>query len=291
MSFADDADPKDDPKDEGDDPRDTDITPEPEPEPEEKEETEEESEEEAEEEDSEEKAEPEGEKPEEKAAPEVDVSKIPLDELMKREDLKRFVQSVSDKAVAAAEKRTNEQRAKERDDARRRREEEELDELYEADDFEAAGKLQKERRVKAKQDAAESTKWIGEFSRSGELYYREVYADLGEETLDRVYAEMEGKPVFDLGSRLAEERLSKTMDAKISERVSAEVDAKLTAAGVAERSEKVEKKETASEKVSGSRKSKSVRTERTDGDWQDAYNDGDAAWEELPEEVKRKISR
>ena len=291
MALTDKVDPTDDPKVVPADPRDTELDPKGDEETKPEEEAEDvESEGESEEEGSEEEADDE-EESEKKAEPEVDISKIPLDELLKRDDFKRFVQSTSDKAVAAAERRANEQRAKEREEIRRRREEEELDELFEAEDFEAVGKRAKEQRDKAKQDAAEYQRWGGEFSRAGELHYREVYADLGEETLDRVFGEMAGKPVFDLGSRLAEERLTRTMGDKISERVSAEIEARLAEAGVKARSTKVEKKETASEEVSGSKKSKPVRAEKTASDWVDSYNDGEVAFEELPADVKKKLSK
>ena len=77
----------------------------------------------------------------------------------------------------------------------------------------------------------------------------------------------------------------------ISKKVSEELEAHGIESKAKKRSKKAKDGKTASESISGSRKAKAGRTEKEDGDWLDEYNNGETAFEELPENVQKILSR
>ena len=220
---------------------------------------------------------------------EIDISTIPLEKFLEREDAKRAMQSAHDKGAEAEKKRQADARKREQERLEALREEQELDELLETEDKEELFNRIKERRERSKAESEEGQKWVKGFAVAGAEYYRTQFADLGEETLDRIFAEMEDRPILELGPRLAEERLTLKMEKLMKERNSDEEEAEEAEEGRKKRDKKVQKKEAPVENISKSKRSKSVRTEKTESQWRELYADGEAALEELPEDLQKKL--
>ena len=241
---------------------------------------------------------------EEKATEEKEESKadtpkeeVPLDEILARKDVQRAIQSVSDKAVAKADKRAKDAvRQKRREEEERQRQQDEddlLDEARSSGDFGAYGEKQATLRAKEKQTDEH-------FADFNEAYVGELlneYEDLGNDAINSALAKgrESGRGVAGFQSALAEERTRRAVDSTKSEAlkdrnqlIADEVAAQLAAAGVEKRSQKAEEGETASEKVSGKAKSKAARSEMTDADWENQWNEGELTFPELPEHLQKK---
>jgi len=240
---------------------------------------------------------------EEKATEEKEESKadtpkeVPLDEILARKDVQRAIQSVSDKAVDKADKRAKDTvRQKRREEEERQRQQDEddlLDEARSSGDFGAYGEKQATLRAKEKQTDEH-------FADFNEAYVGELlneYEDLGNDAINSALAKgrESGRGVAGFQSALAEERTRRAVDSTKSEAlkdrnqlIADEVAAQLAAAGVEKRSQKAEEGETASEKVSGKAKSKAARSEMTDTDWENQWNEGEITFGELPEHLQKK---
>ena len=220
---------------------------------------------------------------------EIDISTIPLEKILEREDAKRALQSAHDKGAEAEKKRQADARKREQERLDALREEQELDELLETENKDELFNRIKERREAERAESEEGQKWVKGFAVAGAEYYRTQFADLGEETLDRIFAEMEDKPILELGPRLAEERLTLKMEKLMKERNSEEDEADEAEEGRKRRDKKAQKKTGPVENISKSKRSKSVRTERTEAQLREAYADGEVAFEELPEDLQKKL--
>ncbi|KKM19565.1 hypothetical protein LCGC14_1654380 [marine sediment metagenome] len=240
---------------------------------------------------------------EEKATEEKEESKadtpkeVSLDEILAREDVQRAIQSVSDKAVDKADKRAKDAvRQKRREEEERQRQQDEddlLDEARSSGDFGAYGEKQATLRAKEKQTDEH-------FADFNEAYVGELlneYEDLGNDAINSALAKgrESGRGVAGFQSALAEERTRRAVDSTKSEAlkdrnqlIADEVAAQLAAAGVEKRSQKAEEGETASEKVSGKAKGKAARSEMTDTDWENQWNEGEITFGELPEHLQKK---
>ncbi len=193
--------------------------------------------------------------PEEKTK--SDVSEVSLKELLKRDDIKKAIQSHGDTMAASERKRiTGEQRQRDVE-ARERSEADEERRLRESEDYDALG-----RRSAAKQDAEErlmeSLRAAGEVigTATTERYSRE----LGEETVARIQGEVRdrGGNLVDLADELALERQRRAVDTatkdvadKVKEDVGKDIEALRAELGVKTRSEAATEGKTAVEEVSG----------------------------------------
>ena len=237
---------------------------------------------------------PEGEKPDPEAKPEEEREPAkpsgddkPLNELLEREDIKRWGQSIGDRAVARAESRFKALAEKREQDAMAAEDKAERKKLVEAEDFDEIG-----RRDVAKSEAEE--RLLESLELAGGAISRattERYAkELGEETVDRIVRETgdRGGSVVDLNTALAEESTKKAVKKatgtaleEAEKRFGDKLEARLADAGVAKRSKDAETTGPV-EKVSGAKPDvRDSDEETTFEDAQDAYGRGDMSWEKF----------
>ncbi len=235
--------------------------------------------------------------PEKKEEPTVDVSTIPLDKLLEREDLQRAIQSVSDKAVAKADRKRKQESRERREDERLKAEDEEYDELVADDDFEGIGKREAGKREKRKnlENAADelADAWVGELQ-------KQYAPSLGEDAVEEVFQEVRqaGTGVTGYASALAKRQRDRELSAlkeesakSMADQIDAAVEAKLASKNLETRDKNTEEGKSASEEVSAKAKSKTSQTPTTDAEWEESYGEGETAFEELPEHIQDKYER
>ena len=223
--------------------------------------------------------------PEEKTK--LDISEVSLDELLKRDDVKKALQSHGD-SMAAKERKTIVGEQRQRDvEARERLEADEERKLRESEDYDALG-----RRSAAKQEAEErlmeSLRAAGEVigTATVERYSRE----LGEETVARIQGEVRdrGGNLVDLADELALERQHRAVDTAtkdVADRVKADVGKDIEALraelGVKTRSEAAAEGETAVEEVSGGKSKPQTEEEKSYIKASEEFGRGDMTREEF----------
>ena len=238
---------------------------------------------------------------EEEKAKEKDVSEISLDELLERDDLKRYVQSVSDRATAKAERKlTEEQKQRERI-AREEAEREEMRKLREEEDYETIGKRMSD-KAEVEERTLESLRQAGGIisSVAMERYGRE----LGEETVERIQRENveRGGDIVTLMQSLGDEKArrqvesaTKSIGKSLEEKFTADMDALRTELGVKSRSEAAAKGEAPVKGVSAGSSSAQTGEEETWASMTDKYNAGEVTeeeykpWREAHEKERRKM--
>ena len=198
-----------------------------------------------------------------------DVPEVSFEELLKRDDIKKAIQSHGD-SMAAKERKTFKDEQRQRDvEARERSEADEERRLRESEDYDALG-----RRSAAKQEAEErlmeSLRAAGDVigTATTERYSRE----LGEETVARIQGEVRdrGGNLVDLADELALERQHRAVDTatkdvadKVKEDVGKDIEALRAELGVKTRSEATAEGETAVEEVSGGKAKPQTEEEKT----------------------------
>lgn len=222
----------------------------------------------------------------EEKASEKDASEISIDELLERDDLKRYVQSQKDTAVAKAERKaSDDQRQRERL-AHEKAEREDMRKLREEEDYETIGKRTAD-KAEVEERTLESLRQAGGIisSVAMERYGR----DLGEEAVARIQKENEdrGGDIVSLMTALGEEKThrevdkaTKTIGDKLEEKFSTDMDALRAELGVKTRSEATDKGETAVKDVSGGTSSAQTGEEETWETATDKFNAGEITEEE-----------
>ena len=221
----------------------------------------------------------------EPATPSID--DIPLDSLLEREDVKRWAQSVGDRATAKAEGKLRAEARQRETDAKQAAEVARRKQLRESEDYDELGRIQA-----AKDDEQErlmeSLHLAGEAITSvqTERYTRE----LGEETVAKIAREVDanGGNFLDLQQAFADEvtqrAVKKATGSAIEEaekRFSDKLEAALTDAGVKKRSAEV--KETGPvDKISGAPADTGASgDEDTYETMSTKYGKGEASWAEF----------
>ena len=217
----------------------------------------------------------------------TDVGKVLDDDLYADDRVKRLVQSERDKATDLERKKARNDARKAREEAQRKREAEEDDALLESEDYEGFGKRELARR-KAEKEETESTKRY-----DLELFdnLQAQYADLGEDILTEIITDLESKgrlSILNLVDAFGKAR-SKKMIAEALREAGATKKEDDEADETEARAKKRSGKKKASPDVSGNRKSKPVKKATTDDELIDQYNDGDLAFDELPEQVQKRV--
>ncbi|KKL14390.1 hypothetical protein LCGC14_2516150 [marine sediment metagenome] len=211
--------------------------------------------------------------------------------------MQRAIQSVSDKAVAKADRKRKQESRDRREDERLKAEDEEYDELVADDDFEGIGKREAGKREKRKnlENAADelADAWVGELQ-------KQYAPSLGEDAVEEVFQEVRqaGTGVTGYASALAKRQRDKELSAlkeesakSISDQIKEGIEAQLASKNLETRDKNTEEGKSASEEVSAKAKSKSSQTPTTDKEWETQYGDGDVAFEELPEHIQDKYER
>ena len=221
----------------------------------------------------------------EPATPSID--DIPLDSLLEREDVKRWAQSVGDRATAKAEAKLRAEAKQREADAKQAAEVSRRKQLRESEDYDELGRIQA-----AKDDEQErlmeSLHLAGEAITSvqTERYTRE----LGEETVARIAREVDanGGNFLDLQQAFADEvtqravkKATGTAIEEAEKRFSDKLEAALTDAGVKKRSAEV--KETGPvDKISGAPADTGASGEaETYETMSTKYGLGEASWAEF----------
>jgi len=217
----------------------------------------------------------------------VDPSSIPLEELLKREDVRKVIQSEKDKEIAKGRRTVEDKRRKEataeqarEKDARKRR-------LIEERDSEGLLDLE----AKELSDTDELERAVKTVSSTIEAVVKEHpdFAGLGHDRIEEVYDDIRrgGGNVLDFTLRLAEERrkadvakATREATATIPDLVAREVEARLVEAGVVKRTDATNKGDAPVEKVSGGGVPKLIQGDKTWEEATDEYNSGDMPWEE-----------
>jgi hypothetical protein len=243
------------------------------------EESEEESDDDAEEESDEDEE-------EEDPEPEVDLANVPVDELLKKnEKLRRTVQSARDKGAAAERKKIRDELKTQREERERQRGEEELDKILEDDDAEGLLDYIKKNRETQKAD----TEALRKHTAAAQKLLREnpEFAVLGEDTISEL--ESDSTDIVDLFAKLSKARREHEI-AELRKGLKDEDEEEAEATKTEKRAKKRSAKKGGSKKVSESRRSKPVKTPRSDAEYEDAYNTGDIAFTELPEHLRKKYA-
>ena len=224
------------------------------------------------------------EKPEVKA---IDPSSIPLEELLKREDVRKAIQSEKDREIAKERRTVEEKRRKEAQAEDLRAAESRKRRLIEERDAEGLLNLE-ETELRETDELGKAVKTV---SATIETVVKDHpdFASLGHDRIEEIYDDIRrgGGNVVDFTLRLAEERrradvakATKEATASIPDMVAKEVEAKLIEAGVIKRSAETEKGNVPVEKVSGAGSPKQVQGDLTWEQAADKYNDGEMTWED-----------
>ncbi len=217
----------------------------------------------------------------------IDVSKVSDDNLYEDERVKRLVQSERDKAIDSERKKAQTDTRKAREAAQRKRDQDEDDALLESEDYEGYGKRMSVKR-KAEQEEVEASKRY-DLALFEDLQVR--FADLGAEKIEEVIRDLESKgtlSIVNLVDAFSDARAEK-FAAKVSKKAKADEDDEDEADETEARAKKRSGKKKASADVSGSRKAKPVKKATTDDELIDQYNEGDLAFDELPENVQKRV--
>lgn len=217
----------------------------------------------------------------------LDASKISLEELLEREDIKRALQSVSDRARASERKMLEAEQKKREFEAKEQSEVEEERRLRETEDYETLGR-RTATKAEAEERLMESLRAAGDIIGTAtiERYIRE----LGEETVAKIQRDVRdrGGNLVDLQDELAMERQRRavstaTKDAaeKIKSEVKEDIEALRAELGVKERSEAATKGETAVGEVSGGKSKPQTEEEDTYEAMSIKYGHGDITREEF----------
>jgi len=210
-----------------------------------------------------------------------------LDSILEREDVKRWGQSISDRAASRAESKFSELQRKQEVDAAAAEATKHRQSLVEDENFDQIG-----REEVAKSEA--NSQFIESLATAGEAIGAATAArytqELGEEAVDRIVREHDasGGSIIDLNRAFAEEAtkkaVSKATESAVTE-AEARFDEKLEAfreeQGVARRSEEAEDTGPV-DKISGT--PPTAVTPETEKTWEtevDRYNAGDITWEEM----------
>ena len=212
---------------------------------------------------------------------------VSLDSILEREDVKRWGQSISDRAAARAETKFSELQQKQEANATAAEATKRRQIQVDNEEFDEIG-----REEVAKSEA--NTRFIESLATAGEAIGAATAArytqELGEETVDRIVREHDasGGSIIDLNKAFAEEAtkkaVSKATETAVTE-VEVRFDEKLEAfreeQGVARRSEEAENTGPI-DKISGT--PSTAITPETDKTWEtevDKYNAGEITWAEM----------
>ena len=233
-----------------------------------------------------------GEEPDSEATPEGEPAKpsvddIPLETFLEREDVKRYVQSVSDKATARSETRSVELAKKRETEARSSADLAERKKLVENEEFDELGRRDAA-KLEAEERLLESLEVAGGVI--SQVTAKRYAEELGEETVERIVKENNdrGGTIVDMTTALAEEATKRAVlnatgtavdDAE--KRFEEKLEARLAEAGLQKREEAT--KETGPvEKVSGAPASTPDSDEaETYESMSEKYGRGEASWDEL----------
>ena len=222
---------------------------------------------------------------EEPATPSID--DIPLETLLEREDVKRTLQSVGDRAESKAEARFKQLAEDQRTSAQAeaelaRRQKQIADEDYDAIGREEADKTAAQERLRESLELAG-----GVISQVAATRYTET---LGEETVDKIANEIRerGGNVIDLTTALAEEATKRAVKQatgvaidEAEQRFDTKLEARLAEAGLEKRGKDAETTGPVAE-VSGTPPDTTVSDEEeTYESMSEKYGTGEVAWEEL----------
>lgn len=222
---------------------------------------------------------------EEPATPSID--DIPLEKLLEREDVKRMVQGVGDRAESRAEARFKQLAKDQADESRAEAEISRRQKQIADEDFDAIGREEADKTA-AQERLRESLELAGGvISQVASTRYTET---LGEETVDRIANEVKnrGGNVVDLTTALAEEATKRAVKAatgvaidEAEKRFDTKLEARLAEAGLEKRDKDAETTGPVTE-VSGTPPDTTVSDEdETYESMSEKYGKGDVAWEEL----------
>ncbi len=222
---------------------------------------------------------------EEPATPSID--EIPLETLLEREDVKRTLQSVGDRAASEAEARFKQLAATQADETRAEAEVARRQKQIADEDFDAIGREEADKTA-AQERLRESLELAGGvISQVAATRYTET---LGEETVDRIADEVKnrGGNVVDLTTALAEEATKRAVEKatgvaidEAEKRFDDKLDARLAEAGLEKRGKDAEATGPVAE-VSGTPPDTTVSDEEKTYETQsEAYGRGEIPWEEL----------
>ncbi len=218
----------------------------------------------------------------------IDVGKVTDDDLYSDERVKRLVQSERDKATSSERNKAQNDARKAREVARRKREEEEDDALLESEDYEGFGKREMARRKAVKEETEAAKRYDLELFDSLQVQY----ADLGEAKIEEIINDLESKGNLTIPNLVG--ALGKAQSKVLIAEALKEVGATKKEDDEADEIEARAKKRSGGKKkvssdVSANRKAKPVKKATTDDEMIDQYNDGDLAFDELPEEVQKRV--
>lgn len=175
---------------------------------------------------------PKQDEPEAVPPPELDLTSIPLDKLLEREDFQRHLQSQTDKAIAAAERRAQDavQRQKEQEELDKYRAE--LERLLEDEDYEELGKRTASTLTEQKELTKAADKLTVVIKQS--LRENPEFASLGDDEITKIERDVQGSggSVVEYMSKLhaaVKEKAVEAERAKLSTNVDEQVDAKVKA--------------------------------------------------------------
>ena len=218
---------------------------------------------------------------------EKEVSQITLEDLMERDDVQRAIQSVSDRAVAKAEKRLSDKVKTTAETARLQVEADEKKKLVEEGDFETLGQREAD-KMKLTEDFLENA---AKFGIAFTTKMREQYSPiLGETETERIIDEVDNNrgSIVDLTTALSSASQQKAVSSatekavkEVRDEMKADFEALKTELGVTKRSEDVKKGETSSSTVSKTRSETASTEEMTYETASAQFGDGDMSWEEF----------
>ena len=233
---------------------------------------------------------------EQQAAPSED--ELPLDALLRREDVKRTIQSAADRAYEKAKKRFSEEAERQARELDVERENTERRRLIEEGDYETLGR-QEATKAQQQERVYESLRQAGSvISQATAERYNET---LGEEVVDEIIKEVGGRDgnIVDLNLALAKAERERAVSQAVKEattgfetKMRSELDALRAELGSQRRSEVGAQ---GSEKISGAPAETRTPTEElTYEKASAAYGTGDLSWAEFKpilDEHNRERSR
>lgn len=219
---------------------------------------------------------------------EKEVSQITLNELMEREDVQRAIQSVSDRAVAKAEKRLSEKAQSRESAAHDKVIEDEKRKLVEEEDFDTLGRHEADKMKLTEDFLDHATKFSAVITSEWRKQYSPI---LGEEETDRLIDEVEAIPrssIIDVVTALSNASQQKAVSSatakavkEATDKMKTDFEALKTELGVGKRSEDVKKGETSSSAVSKTRSETASTEEMTYETASTMYGEGDMSYEEF----------